>query len=302
MGAVSRVASAVAAVSQSLSTLPLIGRWASAAEIGANGLAAVAGAFGYSKAVELVEATPVKVTQFSGFTYTSGLDQSQKLTSDPKAALAIDNSYIGAGFDDELAITSIASRESYYDSVAWPTTAATDTILFTIPVCPGLCKSSAVTGGVKYYPTALAFTTLGFNYWTGSIKLRLEIVGASLHTGKLRVTYVPDGGAFVGTSLNTTFSQIIDATEVRDHCFSIPMAQNRPWLGCQLAIGTSSYLATTCNGVVYVTVLNPCGSILSTQGMYVNVYISGGDDYRVAYPSLSNLNGSAAMFTYFPPQ
>lgn len=295
-GSLSRIATAVSAAAGALKDVPIIGSWAQSASIGAGLASKVFSIFGYSKAVDLTEPMRVKVQQFDQMCHTTGLDMSQKFTLDPKAALAIGNAAIGADFGDELSISSMASRESYISTTAWATTAATDTVLITMPVSPVFCNYAAVTGGTRYTPSALAYVASVFNYWTGSIKYRLEIVGAALHTGKLRIVYVPDSGAYVSGSTNTTFSQVIDISETRDHCFSIGMCQSSPWLLCNFLGQSGDFGPSVTNGTFYVVVLNELGSILSTQGVSINLWIAGGEDFQVAYPSIFSLANENVVF------
>lgn len=296
-GPLSRVASAVAGAAGALTSIPGIAPWAQAASIGAEAMSSVLSLFGYSKATDISGASIVKVGQFDQFGLCIGLDQSQKLTVDPKCALSLSNAPIGADYGDELAIASIAGRESYITSLNWSSSDVSGAVLATFPVRPLYCVSNAVTNGSRYEMTPINFATLPFAQWTGTIIYKIMIMGAALHTGKLRVTWLPDGAA-APTDYNSCYSQIIDIADTREFCCSVAMAQSSPWLDTG-SLGVT-YSALDSNGRIHITVLNELGTIVSTQGVYINVYMKCGEDFQLSQPRLTYLNTSD--FTLIAPQ
>jgi hypothetical protein len=116
--------------------VPIIGRFARATEIGASAISKVATLFGYTN-------VPV-VDNVHGYQPMNGPMLAsahigtpvQKLALDPKQELSIDPSPHGIGSADELSLSYLKTKESYFAATSWSTSDADGTQLWNMRVNP----------------------------------------------------------------------------------------------------------------------------------------------------------------------
>jgi hypothetical protein len=297
-GNVEAVASAIADFSGRLKTAPVIGTFATAAEMGASAVSSIAALFGWSKPLDQNHHAIFQTNQTQNMCTDAGLDNAYKLTHDPKAELTVDSALTGYDDGDEMTIASIASRWTYMNTFTWATTDAIDTVLKSIPVTPRWVRTTAVTGGVRYNPSALWFATTPFRHWSGTIEYKLEFICTARQKGRVLITHEPNG-AFTSTSTVTNSTAIIDLETGGEYTIAIPWAKADPMLlASNMDTSAFIYNTATCNGAVFVSVLNELNSPIASASVYVNIYIRAGSDYKVHNHVPVNL----AKYTYFPTQ
>lgn len=66
--------------------------------------------------------------------------------------------------------------------------------------------------------TPIAFASLPFRYWTGSLEYRIQFVATQYHRGRVRVTYFPSANAILPAVdyTNLAHNHIIDLSETRE--------------------------------------------------------------------------------------
>ena len=289
-GVVSGPASAVAASAAALAPLPYIGKYAKATSKAAGAVAKVAACLGYSRPTITENPAPRRPTAISSLAMTNTPDGAQKLTVDSKQELSIDPNIVGYGKGDSMSIRSIASRESYLTQFPWAISDPAEDLLFSMRVDPGLIN---FIGSALVFP-ACAAAVQPFKYWTGTMKVRFQIVCSSFHKGRLRIVYDPI--AHSGTEeYNVDYMKIVDLAEETDFTIEIGMGQattlrkhiqHAPTLPIQFSNTTSLTEADFGNGVLDVHVVNSL-SVPSVEpaDISVNVYVSMGDDFEVYVPS-----------------
>mgnify|MGYP003574087017 CR=1 FL=1 len=293
-GLVSSVASAVAQASGSLSKLPVIGKFATALEIGSGAVASIARLFGFARPAVITDPVFVKNQPSSSIAHVLGNETVSKLSLDPKHETTLDPTTVGLEDGDEMAIATIVGTETYFATVPWVQTAVPETILFWCNVTPMIGLSEPAAGAENYLQmTSTAFGSLPFYYWSGTLKYRIQVVASEYHRGRLRITYEPNGAAYDSSSYNTAMSQIIDLEATRDYTFDISYSQDIPYkiLGSPAVInhysppgGIYNYNEDEQNGIFYVTVLNDLTAPLSTADIAINVFISAGEDFEIFCP------------------
>jgi hypothetical protein len=290
-------AGVVAAAANRLNTIPVIGPFARATEIGAQAAGAMATLFGFSRPndLEIVQHRPRTKTSFA---ITNAKDDCEKLTVDGKQELSIDPRLAGLENVDELGINYIASKESYYGSFDWATTDAPETPLFAEIVDPGI-NQKVIATNTEYYLPAMAFASLPFKYWRGSIKFRFVVVASKYHRGRLKIVYDPVKHN-VAPDYNEAYTTIVDIGETKDFTITCGWGQNssyrevKPINDLHTASSYTSGIGGTenfGNGSLSVYVVNELSHPDVSCDVEVKVFVSAGEDFEVAKPDSTYLQG-----------
>lgn len=299
-GPVATVASAVANVGDTLSTLPVIGGVAATASSLARGIGKVASWFGFARPIVLEDTSYVKHITFSGGANTTGKVTAQKLTMDPNQELSLDAS-LGGLDKDSMGIQYIAGTESFFTTFTWEDgDAAMTSVLWSAGVTPWLVKhltySTASNSRTIYQPTSCAFAVQPFMYWRGTMRYRFEIVCSRFHRGKLLFTFDPNFAQHVlissnATKLNQQNTTVLDIQDAREIVFDIEWAHPRQWASLDRTSSTwdepladmpdvgdtadtTAMDASAYNGFIEVRPINELVQPTSTSDVHVNVYVS----------------------------
>lgn len=305
-GVISGALTAAANVAGALSKVPAMAEVAlpaqTALKVGSN----IAKMFGYSrpnitKAPDVYNPRP-----YSSLASTTTPDTSVKLTVDGDQTLALGSGVAGVKQEgDPMGFKNIASTESYLTTFDWNEGLGNGTFLYNMRVHPLMFRKDA-SDFFWFTPSGVA--SLPFHTWTGSMKIRFQIVCSSMHKGRLRITYDP---AYVDnlTDYNTAYTKIVDIVDETDFTICVKPTQNvkymtRPSMTAILSeadcFSTTQYTteATYGNGVVAVSIVNGLTSVGSTtNNVQINVYTSFCDDFHVNNPT----NDLAGMSYFAAP-
>jgi hypothetical protein len=292
-GPVSRPASQVAAAASMLSSMPVIGKFASVVSAGASAVSAVASVFGYTNVPVIDSSQPVKNTPFHGMASAQIAAPIEKLCLDPKACLTTDPSFLGLSSDDDLAISSFAQRESLLNVSTWTTADLTDTSIFSFNVTPTLCRADTVGPRPTLLDTPMGSMSRLFTNWRGDIKFTFRVYASQYHQGRLRLSYDPSGGNASADTSTVIQTAIIDIQDDDEFVVTIPYMAPTTFLLTRTSL-TSDYsthgVATTYNpdfhnGRLYLEVLNPLTAPSSTADVSVAAYVQASDNFELANPS-----------------
>lgn len=291
-GVVSGPATAIAKFAGALKTVPTIGKYAMATEMGANVVANVARQMGYCRPPLTRNPDPLKPTMVSSLALCTVPDGVQKLSVDDKQELTIDPDISGLHSSDPMAIVEIAKRESYITQFTWQIGAAPDDFLWNCRVTPMIWDESA--SGAYHFP-ACAAAALPFTKWTGTMHYRFQVVCSAFHKGRLKILYDP-----VQTPLapewNVNYMRIVDISDETDFTVSVSNTQSQTLLNMAipgLDSSTETFSTTPYtsygpgNGTLAVYVVNELTTPNSSvnNDIQINVYVSAGDDFEVFYPT-----------------
>jgi len=301
-GIVSKPAAAVAAVAGKLTDLPVLGPYAKATHMVSSTVGNVARLFGYSKP-NAVENIHMYTPRYLGnLASTQGVDTSTTLAGDPKRELTIDPSTLGLPNRDELHFKHLGNIESYIGTFSWDVTEAQETILNKILVTPLQFVRYTNPGDstTTYQYASTGFMALPFCYWRGSLKFRFQIIASNFHRGRLRITYDPLAVPAEGTDENVVVNHIVDIADDKDFTIEVGWGTDRPWLETEDTSGQIPPFGSDAdsvfdpyyhNGILSVSVLSKLTSPSDSYGVgiNVNVFVSAGDDFEVAVPTLKNI-------------
>lgn len=314
-GPVSLPASAIASAASHLSKIPVIGRFARATEIGAGAVSKIASLFGYTNVpvIEDVKALqPLNAPMLASAQIGVPI---QKLTLDPKQELSIDPSFHGIGSEDELAMSSILRKESYFGSTAWSTSDTAGTMLWNARVRPNLFAWVPINNtapsqvGTRVYHTPLSYVGTMFKHWRGDIKIRVKVVCTKFHKGRLKISYDPRGDISTSDPAeNTVYTEILDIGEKDDVEFTIPYHQDLGWLRCDGTVQDNwtpgnplAPQAGIDNGTITVRVLNTLTAPASSN-IGLLFFVRAGDNFEYANPLGGNFVDPGRPPTFFALQ
>jgi hypothetical protein len=293
-GVISKPATTVAKVASTLRTIPPIAPFAMATEIAATAVSDIAKAFGYSRPPVTRASMPVQTQCVGQFATTNTPDNVTKLTYDDLQELTVDPRISGLDNDcDNLAIKSIAGRESYLTTFGWATSTSAESLLWNVRVQPSLWDEVAVSGKTEYHLTPVAVASMPFAHWTGSLKFRFQIVCSGFHKGRLKFVYDPN--YIESNEYNINYMKIVDISETKDVTMQVGNGQNLSLVSkltpaidsVTQCFSTTPYASVdTGNGTLAVYVVNELTVPNSTinNDIQINVFVSAADDFEVFIP------------------
>lgn len=295
-GFISNTMSTASSVLAMAEKVPVIGSYAGVARGVTTGIGSVASIFGFSRPVADITQDNVKTKAISNLFSTATADGVDKLALDPTQGVCIDPGIVGGTGLDEMAFAGIKQKETLFTTLLWFSSADVDDELMWANVTPLYCTVDSVTS--RWAVSSLGFLAIPFSQWSGSIKYRFEIIKSQYHNGRIRISYEPSG-APLNSDMNTAYSKVVDISTTSDFEFSVPWSQPEPYKSVSPKLSQQYYIAPggiknynpdLCNGIIYVSVVNELTSPDDSTPIYVNVYISGGEDFEVAVPSTRVLN------------
>lgn len=333
-GPVSSPASALAAAAGKLVKAPMIGPFARATEIGASAAAGIASIFGFSAPAMVQNPGRYLHKNHGRLANTSGEDSCYSLALDPKQEITVDPSTVGVYPEDEMAISSIVTREQWLARADWRgengqfLTPGAERILFASLVSPNQQIHSTVGGTRCIIDCPAGHLANMFEFWKGSITYRVEVVCSPYHSGRLKLQFDPfvkSGSRIAGDAftedVNARYTTIMDLSEDTSTEFTIDYNSRYPWLRClqdpngrnQLAPNSKDTAAfnladvfddTVHMGIFVVSVVNDLVAPIETDAVAdashapveVNIYMKCGDDFQFAQPNEVATSWSVARF------
>lgn len=283
-GPVERTSSALAAISQSMSSVPGIGLYARASAMVFGALTSISSLFGWS--VPTINTAPMRMRPepFQNAVQTIGYDTGHRISVDPKQEITVDPRR-GAVSVDELTIKSFCERMAMIDQWNWSHSTPQFTKMWACAVNPYIVKGVVGATQTMIQPTPMGYAAKPFQFWRGDIVFTFQFVISGFHRGKYAVGYEPNinqyaliGGAI---KLNKQYMQIVDLEEVQEVSVCVKWHHNRAWARVntdELALDglvLSDPLAHRkyANGFVYAVPATRCQSN-DNSDVRINTYMS----------------------------
>jgi hypothetical protein len=321
---VSRYATTLSKWAEYFEHIPVIGPYARASTMLLGGTAKIAELFGYSRPSALKSEISTQHRNLGNLTNYNCEDSCIKLSLDSKAEVTVDPRVSGINLRDELAISSLVTREGYIGNFLWSNDDAPSKPLCRMRVTPTLARRITSTGTAPTIDnivdmTPLGFVSTAFRHWRGTIRFRFVVVCSHFHKGRLRIVFEP--GVNLGSSStdawtsesNVNQSYILDLACSKELTIEVPWATAAAYLRVPLAqpgvgaffdLTTDQSLTLTndrgaYNGSIGVHVLAPLVSPETGQSVQVLLFVSGAPDMEFQRP----FNGfSPYMFNGWEPQ
>jgi hypothetical protein len=287
---VSQIATSVAAAAGALKETPLISPYATAVQAAANGIAGVASAMGYCRPTVVEEPSSYVHRAIASLAATNTTDSCVPLSLDVKNSLTLDPRTVGLPNKDELSLKYLCEVESYLTTALWPVTATYSTVLRAFAVTP----SHVNVAGTKRYYTSIGGWSSFFEFWTGSITFRFEVIANTMHRGRLGVYYDPSTTVVQPMESNIQLLHVIDLDQCRTIEVTVPIQQPRTWLtvdrGNTTTYGSAalSLVEGSDNGCLVLAPITPLTvssyDAAFDSDAYVNVYVKAGEDFQLGAP------------------
>jgi hypothetical protein len=245
--AVSSTASAVASAAGMLKNVPVIGPFARATEIGAGAMGDIAKLFGFAKPIMQQPVERYAPKLHGSLANTVGEDTAYSLALDPKQEITVDPRTVGVFPNDEMAFSSIVSREQWVARCEWKfdkgqLDADEANTIFGCLVNPSMYRKTNAkdVGGTMRameMDTPAGHLSGMFQYWKGSIIYRVEVVCSPFHSGRLKLQFDPwvKNGTRTALDLftedvNCRYTTILDLAENTSTEFKIDYCSRFPYL------------------------------------------------------------------------
>ncbi len=303
VGPVSGPASTVASIAGKLKSVPVIGKFATATEMGAKAVAGIAKLFGFTNVPVISPAMPFRPSPFPQLASPEIGYPVEKLTLDSKNELSIDPSIHGLPDHDELAIQHFVGKQSFVVSSNWSTSTAVDTPLFTTKVTPNV-QVGAFSNQSLLQNTPMSLVAQLFKSWRGDIIFTFRFIASPFHKGRVRISYDP-----VNASVQTTsdtgpvvFNKIVDLAEETEVDVRVPYQQALAWMYTYPNYATTIYSTSTTptltyddtfdNGILSVKVLTLLTSPVTSSSVDMQVFVRGAENLEFANPHAVDQNST----------
>lgn len=290
-GLISGPMKAVSAAAGALSVIPLVGTWSTAVAFVTGVLGDVAEKFGYCNPNTLESVAP-RMLRLPNFAYAEGLDTSSKNQVIPENNVTSFVENLG-GSEEEMQISSIVGTPSLMQVFSWTGGATANTNLYSAFVSPTICHVDSSTGWNQYFNTMLRWGTLPSTMWRGSLRYDVQITCSNFHSGRLRVSYQPK---FKGLSLNRddqqTINRIVDIQNETEFSFVVPYLSEMPWSKVEHWVTEFGNYDTNIGLLNFSVVNELTHTVEPIPDIHINVWVSAGPDFQLAYPSTRGLKVS----------
>jgi len=300
---VSRTATAIANFASRFTNTPYLAPYALATQIGASAVSAIANLFGFSKPNLLNRDMFIPTTKCTMANFNNN-DDCSKLTLDQKQELSVDPRLAGLSGEDESTILSISMRPTWFDAFGWTTTDLTETLIYNVIVDPCLIVEN-FSQFTEHHLTACAFAAFPFEFWRGTMRYTFDVVCTNFHKGRLKFVYDPVATAVssgvpeeVSAEYNLAFTTIVDISESTVVTIDIPWSQHLSYnnhapfpngapMYDRQRLNYVSFTNNFGNGTLSIYVVNELQAPNDLFGgtVYINAFISTGEDFEVAVPT-----------------
>lgn len=252
---------------------------------------------GLSKPINLEPVMQVARRYCSPLANFNGMDSIYRLTGDVKQEVLVDSSYLGYDNGDEMDLMTIAKKPAILSFASYQTDLPPDSDFRVVPVSPcGAFRALTTTGQIDVFtPSPVAFCTLPFARWRGTLKFTFQAIGSSMMRGKFKVCHdaVARGnpqGVFNPFEFQALNNVVWDLSQSRKLCVEVPWASNLPFKPVPLlhdpwyfGVFVNSVSYENRNGNLYI---NPITPITDPAGNSITIilWVQAGDDFAWGDP------------------
>lgn len=225
----SGIASTVADAAGTLAKIPTIAPYALATQVAAGKLSGLMKYFGWSNPPVLhpVQAKLPKASFLNPNPLGSYPDE--VLALDPKNELTVDPRSVGSAAIDELDISRFCSRMAIVDVIDWRTSFRNGSLIAEFPVHPIYYRAEMrdrtypKLDTVRVSMIPACYASQMFEYWRGTMVLKVRVVSSQFHRGRLSVSWDP-AMSYSGSSRKeaANITHIIDLATATEMVVKIP--------------------------------------------------------------------------------
>lgn len=176
------------------------------------------------------------------FATGKGLTDVKPLRVNPYAATPYVHVHPLAG--DPKTVLDIARIWGLRTTAKWSDTSAADAVLVDIPADPSCRWLSTKFDSV---PTPLEYISSMYQFWSGTIEVRVDVVGTAMHVGSLMLSAEfgrPAGSSNTMQHIASTYTKVYDVGADRSVTFVIPYIYDTVWRRSNAAAYRANYDVT----------------------------------------------------------
>lgn len=305
-GLISAPAAAIANVAGRLTDIPMIGPFMTATQVGAGAVSKIAKLFGYSRPKDITADCTYLQNVTGPMAVTDAAVPAASLTVNSKSELSIDPRVVGMSDPgDELAINAIASKWAIAQVIDWSRTDSPGTLLEREGICPGMFTGNVVapaTSPVTLSP--IAYASLPFKYWHGSMEVRIQVVASRYHRGRLRFQWT--GGSTLTQDIQKGYNHVVDISDSTEYHFKLPYVGKQGFkLVSKFSSGNGDFSFGNYNdeyttGVFSIIVQNEL-VCPTDESVKLIVWVRGGEDIAFCDPDLQDVGKISLWPRVDPP-
>jgi len=268
----------VAGAGMILSEMPFLSAFTMPVSWAAGILSRAADALGFCKPNN---AGPAERRTLSTFAY---MNNSNAVDNSSKMAVRSDNHVqmvpgFGGTDIDEMNFSHMLRVPAYFQTLTWTTAQAVGASLSTFALRPNAYyEPRTVSGQSLRFTAPMGYVANHFQWYRGSIGVKLKVVKTEFHSGRLQIAFFP--GKNISASVATLANSQYVFREVVDLRVSSEITVVFPWSAL-----TPYYRIQDLYGYMDVRVLNPLvapDALSTTVDIIIEVF--GGDDLEFACP------------------
>lgn len=282
-GMFSKAGSVISNIGNKLSSVPVIGSSAKAIATGGELMRTVADLFGFSRPLD-DQSSMRHVKMPSSWGTTDVVSSAQTCAVTAKQGRDLDVSDLGISNEDQMSLSYICGHESNLVYFNWAQTDGYTALLGTVYVDP-TCSGNFSSTGTWWDATSVAYATLPFNFWRGSLIFTFRIITSPFFTGKLRIAYEPQMGS--GGTEDTTWpwgaleNCTLDCLPGATAEITVGWSTEELWNPVPDTFTVNGSASVASNGALKIYVENVLQGPLASQGVAIIVSVRGGPDYQL---------------------
>lgn len=291
-GNVETIANSVSSIASKIGKIPGLSEVSNGVSWVSDAVSGIASIFGWSKPTDPNFTTIVQPTFNRHMTNYNGDSKSKPLGLDARNEICIPQ-HSFCSTEDEMSLAHITQKITYADRFNMDTTMVANQFIWRWPVTPSACVKNISTGPpqeVVAQSTMLSYVSNLFKFWRGGINYHFKIIKTNFHSGRIRVSFVPQALLTTDPStidIDKCYSKIYDLRDTTAFEFEIPFVFNALWQDLGAPIDTInpsalSYDAPT--GMIYVEILNQLKNP-STTASHIEFIVetSAAEDFQFAF-------------------
>lgn len=303
-GPISTYTSAAASAAGYLTSVPVVGEYATLVQSGLSLATKGLSYFGLSRPTILGSNSKMVQRPIGNMSHAYDQDDCEPVSLDPQVAVTKEGSNFSPTSVDQMTFSNLTRRWSYVDTFSVLSTDVAGDTIFQWGVNP-IASVSLPGDGTPTTFTTLAHTAYPHLKWGGDLEIMLWISHAKNQNFRFLASYNPEINFHPSLPSNDIMNIIIESDNSADGrtcvVINIPWSNAKPYLDVAHVVGSTFmdstsiiYNPSTMNGSFDLSILNPLVSPAPST-IYVNVFVRAGPGFRLAVPDQSVYNNFAPM-------
>jgi hypothetical protein len=292
-GLISGIASRVGIISRYAAKIPMLSPMANTVSWVADIVQGAASTIGFCKPTSQQSVQYMSMLPAAYYTNANGLDNSISFSTNTANQLVPDLTIFGTK-TDEMSITFLGAKKTFYRTVGWGLSQNTNDVLCTFPVTPCLGSNE---GGLllpdKYNVGNAGYIASFHEFWRGSMVITVDVIKNAGHSGTLGLVFLAGHQyADVTSAVNWDAPPkvVLDLKLSATGQIRIDFQANKPWYTTDFSSDLNHAIQdyNSCPGFFALIVLNPLGAANNVpQTVEINLSYAMCEDFEVAVPNFA---------------